>query len=81
MQSAQAPVQQAQQTVFQTQPPPVVHYGGAVDSTGALSCHLRPPVLEEAAVARMEGEPLLHSLPSMLAPTGNRHRVRHSPFR
>ena len=48
---------------------------------GALSCHLRPMVLEEAVVVQMEVEHHpLHFLP-MLAPTSNRERVRLSPYR
>ena len=43
VQSAQSPVQQAQQTVFQTQPPPVMNDGGAVDSTGGSELSFAPP--------------------------------------
>ena len=73
--------QQAHAPAQRVQSPPSGTLVVLWTAPGALSCHLRPMVLEEAVVARMEGVPLLHSLPSMLAPRTSRDRVRPSPCR
>ena len=65
----------------QVQPPPSRTTGGTVDSTGGSELSFAPHGAGGSSSGPNGGVLLPHSLPSMLAPTSNRDRVRLSPFR